>query len=138
MIGIQSKDINKFWDDIKTAILDGNRKADFLKWYSLDDIKQRLLSAEWQCWVVDQTIFLTCITVYPTQYKEFEILLVCGDGMDKWDFESWYTLKAFAIHHKCNDIKFMGRKGWGRYGKEIEPDLSTEHRYRVKLWRAVD
>lgn len=133
MIGILSKDINKFWDAIKSAIIKGNKKSDFLKWYSLEDIKQRLQNADWQCWAIDQTIFLTCITVYPTGYKEFEVLLVSGGDMDLWDGEALAILKAFASAHGCNELKAMGRKGWSRYGKSIEPDLLTEYRYRVKL-----
>lgn len=136
MIGILSSDIERFWDSIKDAILKGNRKADFLKWYPLDHIKQRLQTAEWQCWRDDETFFLTCITIFPSGYKEFEILLVCGKNIEQWNKKAWGTLRSFANYHECDEIKFMGRKGWQRYGKAFEPDLLTENHYRVKLCQA--
>lgn len=138
MIGILSENIEEFWDSIKNAILKGNKKADFLKWYPLDHIKQRLLNAEWQCWHSDETYFLTCISIYPSGYKEFEILLVCGERMDEWNESAWNLLKAYASYHGSDEIKCQGRKGWARYGKSREPDLLTEYRYRVKLWQVAE
>ena len=137
LTGILSKDIEKFWDSIKNAILKGNKKADFLKWYPLDHIKQRLQTAEWQCWRSDETYFFTCISIYPSGYKEFEILLVCGERMEEWHDSAWSLLKQYATFHGCNEIKFMGRPGWRKYGKSQEPDLLTEFRYRVKLCQAA-
>ena len=131
--GILSQDIEKFWDSIENAILNGNKKADFLKLYPLDHIKQRLLNAEWQCWHSDETYFLTCISIYPSGYKEFEILLVCGNRMDEWSESAWILLKTYATYHGCSEIKFMGRKGWDRYGKKIEFDLNTIYMYKVYL-----
>lgn len=126
-------DIEKSWGSIKNAILKGNNKADFLKWWGLDDIKERLVNKEWQCWTTGKSYFLTCIHKYPTGYKELEILLVTGSGMEEWNNLAWHMLKRFANFHGCNEIDFTGRPGWLKYGKRHEPELKHEYRYRVML-----
>ena len=133
MIGILSSDIEKSWGSISNAIINGNGKADFLKWWNLSDIKDKLKNKHWQCWTTGDAYFLTCITRYPTGYREFEILLVVGKGMDMWNEQAWSTLKQFARHNRCHEIKFMGRKGWLKYGCKYEKGITPEYRYRVKL-----
>jgi hypothetical protein len=133
MNGIPSNIIEDYWPIIENSIKRADKKADFLKWYPLEFVKTQLLEAKWQCWKEDETFFLTCITIYPSGYKEFEILLVCGDGIEKWDKAAWKDLRAFAKYYECNEVRFQGRPGWQRYGRRHEPALETEYRYRVKL-----
>ena len=133
MRGIPHNIVDHHWQRIKKAILDHDKKSGFLKWYPLDFIYASLLKSDWQCWETDHSIFLTCITVYPSGYKEFEILLVVGEGMEQWNNMAWHMLKAYAYNMGCDEIKWQGRKGWERYGKQHEPDLKTEYRYRVTL-----
>lgn len=133
MNGIQANILEAYWPVIENQIRRADKKAGFLKWYPLDYIKSQLLASNWQCWKEEETFFLTCITVYPSGYKEFEILLVCGDDMETWNKAAWRDLRLFADLYGCNEIKFQGRKGWERYGKAYEPTLQTEYRYKVIL-----
>lgn len=133
MNGVPSNILSEYWPTIERRIRMSDKKADFLKWYPLEFVKDQLLDAKWQCWKEGDTLFLTCISVYPSGYKEFEILLVCGEGMERWNKAAWANLRAFAEYYECNEIKFQGRKGWGKYGRQYEPNLQTEYRYRVKL-----
>lgn len=133
MNGIPSNIIEDYWRIIENRIRRADKKADFLKWYPVEYVREQLRKAKWQCWKEGETFFLTCISIYPSGYKEFEVLLVCGDEMEKWNGRAWEDLKAFARHHECDEIKFQGRKGWKRYGQHYAPNMNTEYRYRVKL-----
>jgi hypothetical protein len=131
--GITSNNIGKCWDGIKNAILDSNRKTDFLKMYPIEYVRKKLESRDWQCWVTDSAVFITSVIKYPSGYSVFDIIYACGTGMNEWNDEAWMTLSAFAKSKGCDEINFRGRKGWGRYGKKFEPDMKTEYRYAVKL-----
>lgn len=131
MIGVLA--INEFWDGIENAILKGEQKAEFIKKYPLEFVKRQLLERNWQCWTTGTALFLTCITVYPSGHKVFEVLLVTGTGMRNWNKEAWGVIKAYADERGCDEINFMGRKGWLKYGLKHEPYLKPEYRYRVTL-----
>lgn len=133
MNGITFNILDEYWPVIERKIKIADKKANFLKRFPLEYIKSQLLGRHWQCWKEDETFFITAITVYPSGYKEFEILLVCGEGMEKWNKLAWLTLKKFAESYDCSDIRFQGRPGWSRYGKHHEPELKTEYMYKVAL-----
>ena len=81
MNGIPVNILEDYWPVIENQIKRADKKADFTKWYPLEHIKSELMDRNWQCWKEEETFFLTCITVYPSGYKEFEILLVVADKL---------------------------------------------------------
>lgn len=133
MIGISPNDISNSWGSIKNAIIQGDEKAEFIEKYPLDYIQRQLENAQWQCYIQDETVFLTCITVYPSGMKSLDILLVAGDAMKIWAEQVWNGFKRWAKELDCHEIDFQGRKGWLKYGRRYEPDLKTWYRYRVKV-----
>jgi len=133
MNGIPSNIIADHWPELRNSILRADKKADFLKWYPLDHVYQQLMESNWQCWKEGETFFITCISVYPSGYKEFEVLLVCGNEMEHWDKSAWRDLRAFGKHYECNAVRFQGRKGWLKIGRKHEPDMQAEYRYKVIL-----
>lgn len=133
MTGIHPNDISKFWGSIENAIIQGDKKAEFIERYPLDYIQRQLENADWQVYIHDKTLFLTCITVYPSGFKSLDILLVVGDDMKLWSESVWNAFKRWAKDLRCKEIDFQGRKGWSKYGKKYEPDLKTWYRYRVKI-----
>lgn len=133
MIPIMPKEISKFWAVINNAILEADTKAEFLIKYPLEYIKRQLENADWQCYTKDGTIFLTCITVYPSGIKSLDILLVAGDDIEIWSKEAWGLFKRWAKELGCYEIDFQGRKGWLKYGRKYEPNLKTWYRYRVEI-----
>ena len=133
LTGLTTASINVFWEYIKRAIIKSSKRTDFLKYYPLDHIKQRLLSKDWQCWASNGAIFITCISIFPSGIKSLEILYVCGSGMHEWDEIAWNILKSFAKENDCKEIRFENRPGWKRIAKRYEPDLNTRYMYKVNL-----
>lgn len=96
-------------------------------------ILSKLLNREWQCWVAAsepgkiEVVIMTFIQVYPTGYKELVIVLIGGSNLKGWMHIAWDTMKKFARHHKCGNIKGVGRTSWMTLAKRLGiPVKSTE------------
>ena len=133
MNGVPAKVLEPYWAILANRIKQADAKAEFLREYPLEHVKEQIMESKWQCWKDGETFFITCINVCPSGFKAFEILLACGENMDEWNERAWAVLKSFARFYECDEIRFQGRPGWSRYGKRHEPEMKTEYMYKVEL-----
>lgn len=87
--------------------------------FSEDDIRNRLIVADMQLWVVGdyQAACVTQIVVYP-QHKVCLVVALGGDGMDEWFGELMDQVEDWARQMGCRYVEEYGRKGWLRVGKK--------------------
>lgn len=122
LLTIQSKDIDKYWLNIKDLIKKCIEKRNMP--YTLIDIYDMLCNKEVQLWTsIDdeeciKIICLTRILMHP-EYKSCEIFLISGNDFNKYkcflaDIELW------AKSVGCNNLILEGRKGWVRLLNDFE------------------
>jgi len=118
--GVQSKDINNWWSAAEPYITDALEYG--VGEFTTEDIKSGCKATEMQLWVIiDDTIkgaFVTRLMNYP-QYKVLLILVLAGGDGDKYKKEVDALLMAFAKDKGCKRLEFFGRKGWGKYLKDL-------------------
>ncbi len=137
--GIRSGMIPYYWDQLEPLIKRPLKRMGADKYYSLEDIRERLETAQWQCWAatsrpeVIDAAFVTFIEVYPTGYKEFCIYLVGGRGLSEWMDEAFKVANEYARHMGCSSVKGIGRVGWKRVSGE-----PISHKYEVFSWDISD
>lgn len=105
--------------------------------YRLHDLKAKLLSGEFQLWVVmDGThkilaAITSTFTVYP-QGKSLHGQFLGGDRLEDWKDDFCDIFKRWAYDNHCSMIEFTGRKGWSRV---LEPNGYREvfRTYQIDL-----
>jgi hypothetical protein len=111
--GVLSSKIDLVWHEIKSMLLEALQYADGK--YTVDDIYQKLTSAQMQLWVVyhNHKLCAFCITqifIYPTE-KRLGILFASGRDVYEWIHLN-EIIKDFATTKGCSAVEIYGRPGW--------------------------
>lgn len=114
------------WPVIKSAVIQNGG-------YEEGDVLKLLTSRQGQLWLSiteDNDIeaaMVTMIEVYP-RMKACLLLFLAGRDVENW-LPYWDQFEDWARAQGCNEIRFIGRKGWAK----IKPDFDTETLYRKRL-----
>jgi len=116
---VQSKDIDSIWNKIEPLIKRVYQKVDL--WYTLDKIKESLLSQEMQLWTSQsgtqiKSICITQLVVHP-KYKYLDIILMAGE-IDS--VQHLAQIEDWARTMGCKKVKLTGRKGWLKFLNDYE------------------
>ncbi len=112
------------WEQVVPFINKVCDKVDL--WYTLDNIKEKLLSREMQLWTSQsgtqiKSICITQLVVHP-KYKYLDIILMAGElGSTQYlkQIETWARTMG------CKKVKFTGRKGWLKFLGDYEIEQLT-------------
>lgn len=86
---------------------------------SLEGVRQRLMKAKMQLWMIGDEFDEDTLGVVITQVERGEmasflnIVLCAGDGLEEW-IDHLHVLEMFAEQQNCEYIKVHGRAGWER------------------------
>lgn len=87
--------------------------------YGLNDLKEKLVSGEFQLWLVfdlDYNILAavtSTFTIYP-QGKFLAGQFLGGEGLDRWKDEFCRVFHNWGRDNKCVAAEFTGRAGWAK------------------------
>lgn len=114
--GMTSDQIEAYWDQLERLVEKPLIRLND-KCYTADQIIQKCITYEWQCWAAFsdkeiECVFITFISPFPTGHKVFSIPYVGGNNIEHWLCEAWTLFKEFAKANQCNEIKGGGRQGW--------------------------
>lgn len=138
--GVPSRWISHYWPQIAPLLDKPMSRMDMYRYYSLDDVKAKLESAQWQCWVVCSdvdkidTAFVTYIEPYPTGRNVFTVFLAGGENMQDWVDMTWSLFKDFAAANGCEEIRWTGREGWQKVVKRYTGD-QVDSAYVTYEWK---
>ncbi len=113
---VEGAEMAMAWPKVKPLVEKCINDRDFSKYYTADDIFDRLASKDMLLWLCEnkreiKAIAITVITKYP-QSRVADIFMTSGRDMDDWVLELWQTLKNYAKSKRCNEIRAFGRMGW--------------------------
>lgn len=114
---LQSNKIEGNWNEIEPFVKRVLDKIDL--YYTIDYIKESLLSAEMQLWTSLEgtqikSICITQIKIHP-KYKFLDIVLQAGQLASVGHFN---TIEQWGKSQGCTKVKITGRRGW----KKALPD----------------
>jgi hypothetical protein len=139
LTGLQPDEIPVYWDVLVPLVQKPLDRMGADKYYTADDVLWKCVGERWQCWIAWSNdkidcCFITYVVEYPTGFRSFVIYLVGGSRIDSWLDLAWNTFKAYAKEKGCGEISGMGRHGWLRELKKVEPDPIEEHlRFSVRI-----
>lgn len=86
--------------------------------YRPEHILEAARNADMQVWAVEvdgqtKAVVITEIIIYPTGFKELSVFGVSGNGLSVWQ-HLISDLHRFGAMHGCQEMKGIGRAGWGR------------------------
>jgi hypothetical protein len=87
--------------------------------YGLNDLKAKLVSGEFQLWLVfdEQFKILAAVTSTFTVYPQGKFLagqFLGGENLDLWKDEFCRVFHNWGRDNKCVSAEFTGRAGWAR------------------------
>lgn len=120
--GVQSKDINNWWNVAEPYITDALKYG--VGEYTAQDIKKACESTTMQLWLFGDRkevkgCFVTQILNYP-QLSVLLVLLLGGKDFKEHKENVDDTLLRFGKENNCKYVEFFGRKGWGNFLKDLE------------------
>lgn len=117
--GIQSKDVEKWWQHCEPYIKDALKYG--VGEYTPDDIKFMCQEQHMQLWIKWDNGVKGCFVTQVLNYPQFPILLVLllASNNFNWRDEADELLIKFGKDKGCKYLEFFGRKGWGKYLKDI-------------------
>ncbi len=89
------------------------------------EIVAKVNRGEYQLWLAKENI--TPIAAAITQIgwsgdtKVFEVLLVGGERIEEWFEKGLFQMEGYARDAKCERLWFRGRRGWGKFLKQLRP-----------------
>lgn len=124
LCGIESKDVDTVWERVEPMLRPAIDRQDF---YSMEDIKAQCRDKSMQLWVLVQPedmllrgAIVTQICEYP-QKTTCLILLCGGRGLADWK-DCISMVEEWAKLIECDDVEFIGRKGWGKVFPQYDID----------------
>lgn len=113
LIGVQSKDVAKYWEQILPLIYDAIEYSD--NTYSEPQILNELLNAEAQLWLIKKGAQIAAVVVTQLLYFDKNLRLIfklcAGEDLKNW-LHLLPDFFAFAQEKKCEGISVFGRRGW--------------------------
>lgn len=87
--------------------------------YRLKDLKAKLISGEFQLWVVyDEGLsMLAAITSTFTEYPQYRVLhgqFLGGDRLEEWRDKFCALFDRWGRDNHCKKVEFTGRAGWAK------------------------
>ena len=113
LVGVQSKDIAKYWQHILPLVYDSLEYSD--NTYSEEQILNELLNSESQLWLIKKGSEIRAIIVTQLLFfnKNLRMIfkLCAGEDLKNW-LDLLPLFCEFAREKKCEGISVFGRKGW--------------------------
>lgn len=99
---------------------------------SLTSVLEDLLAEQMHLWLIFEerhllAAFVTEIREYPTGHKIVRVLLLGGEGHERWS-HLLAEVEAFARAEGCRGVELVGRPGWAR----VFPDYRETERVLAK------
>ena len=118
---VPSSEIENIWDKVSHML---KRSTDLSRGrYRLRDLKAKLVSGEFNLWIVfqmggpDQGKILAAITSSFMDYPQGKMLsgqFLGGDRLEEWRDKFCAVFDRWAKDTGCKAIEFTGRAGWGK------------------------
>jgi len=116
LLGVPHTSLDEVWDKAKLllekAYVRGERD------YNLDDIRQGLLSRDYQLWVWVESgeilaACITCIVIYPRR-KICALMMIGGKGLHLWKDEAQKIIVKWAKDNGCSALEGYQVRAWLR------------------------
>lgn len=110
--GVHPEQVMAIWDRVEPIL---RRVVKPNTGYTLESVRQMLLTAQFQLWVVGdfKGVIVTQVQARhtgPVLWGQF----MAGDNMKEW-LSDWIAVQEeYARHLGCVAVEFCGRKGWNR------------------------
>lgn len=125
--------LGALWPQVATLVAAVVERADG-RW-TLDDVTSRLVTGDWQLWVVwdgeVRAVIATELMVEASGMRVARIVFATGSGAARWA-HLIAEIEAWARTQECVKLEMMARKGWARHLPDykmshvlLERDLST-------------
>ena len=115
LVGLQSSQIKNYWEFVLPYLIDVQDV--FEETFTLEELKEELQNKISQLWlaVEDFNILAVGITkILKKNNKNSLFFSTCaGENIDSWE-HLMQDIINFAIEKNCEEIKFIGRRGWKR------------------------